>query len=230
MNTGAFDDLAQIVEVVARHGRLGARRRRVRAVGSGEPAAAASRRGRRAGRLVGDRRAQVAQRPLRLRASRSARTRRAHIASDGVCRRRTSRARSVRRRDADGLQPRVLSPRTRAPVLRRDPLARPGRASPISSSGCCDARDAASRSGLAALPGCEILNEVVLNQVLFRFDDDERDHGDPRRRVAERGRGMDERDRRGTAGPRFASRSRAGARRRRRRPHRGLASRRAARS
>ena len=28
--------------------------------------------------------------------------------------------------------------------------------------------------GLAKLPGCEILNDVVLNQVLFRFGDDER--------------------------------------------------------
>ncbi|HXH83392.1 MAG TPA: aspartate aminotransferase family protein, partial [Candidatus Tectomicrobia bacterium] len=27
--------------------------------------------------------------------------------------------------------------------------------------------------GLARLPGCELLNEVVLNQVLFRFQDDE---------------------------------------------------------
>ena len=26
---------------------------------------------------------------------------------------------------------------------------------------------------LAELPGCEILNEVVLNQVLFRFEDDD---------------------------------------------------------
>ena len=26
---------------------------------------------------------------------------------------------------------------------------------------------------MAALPGCEVLTEVVLNQVLFRFDDDE---------------------------------------------------------
>ena len=32
---------------------------------------------------------------------------------------------------------------------------------------------ARSPTALAELPGCEILNEVVLNQVLFRFEDDD---------------------------------------------------------
>lgn len=36
---------------------------------------------------------------------------------------------------------------------------------------CARARDIAA--GLAELPGCEVLNDVVLNQVLFRFEDDE---------------------------------------------------------
>jgi glutamate/tyrosine decarboxylase-like PLP-dependent enzyme len=37
---------------------------------------------------------------------------------------------------------------------------------------CCDlARRFAD--GVSALPGCELLNEVVLNQVLFRFEDDD---------------------------------------------------------
>ena len=36
---------------------------------------------------------------------------------------------------------------------------------------CARARDLAS--ALAELPGCEILNDVVLNQVLLRFEDDE---------------------------------------------------------
>jgi glutamate/tyrosine decarboxylase-like PLP-dependent enzyme len=36
---------------------------------------------------------------------------------------------------------------------------------------CARARDIAA--GLAELPGCELLNDVVLNQVLFRFEDDE---------------------------------------------------------
>jgi glutamate/tyrosine decarboxylase-like PLP-dependent enzyme len=35
------------------------------------------------------------------------------------------------------------------------------------------ARARALAAALAELPGCEILNEVVLNQVLFRFEDDE---------------------------------------------------------
>ncbi len=36
---------------------------------------------------------------------------------------------------------------------------------------CAHARTFAE--GVAALPGCELLNEVVLNQVLFRFEDDQ---------------------------------------------------------
>ena len=35
------------------------------------------------------------------------------------------------------------------------------------------ARARALAEGLSGLPGCEVLNEVVLNQVLFRFEDDE---------------------------------------------------------
>jgi glutamate/tyrosine decarboxylase-like PLP-dependent enzyme len=38
---------------------------------------------------------------------------------------------------------------------------------------CC-AHARAIAEGLAALPGCEIVNDVVLNQVLFRFEDDAR--------------------------------------------------------
>ena len=38
--------------------------------------------------------------------------------------------------------------------------------------GCC-ARAQQFATSIAALPGCEVLNEVVLNQVLFRFEDDE---------------------------------------------------------
>jgi glutamate/tyrosine decarboxylase-like PLP-dependent enzyme len=37
---------------------------------------------------------------------------------------------------------------------------------------CC-ARAEQFAAAIAALPGCEVLNEVVLNQVLFRFEDDE---------------------------------------------------------
>jgi glutamate/tyrosine decarboxylase-like PLP-dependent enzyme len=37
---------------------------------------------------------------------------------------------------------------------------------------CAHARRFAEE--ITALPGCEVLNEVVLNQVLFRFESDER--------------------------------------------------------
>jgi glutamate/tyrosine decarboxylase-like PLP-dependent enzyme len=50
-------------------------------------------------------------------------------------------------------------------------LGRRGVAEMVESS-CASARSIAD--GLAALPGCEILNDVVLNQVLLRFEDDER--------------------------------------------------------
>ncbi len=50
-------------------------------------------------------------------------------------------------------------------------LGRRGVAEMIESS--CDHADAIA-AGLAAVPGCTILNEVVLNQVLLRFESDER--------------------------------------------------------
>ena len=38
---------------------------------------------------------------------------------------------------------------------------------------CC-AHARAIAAGVAAIPGCDVLNDVVLNQVIFRFEDDER--------------------------------------------------------
>jgi glutamate/tyrosine decarboxylase-like PLP-dependent enzyme len=38
--------------------------------------------------------------------------------------------------------------------------------------GCCDLATRFAR-GVELLPGCELLNDVVINQVLFRFEDDE---------------------------------------------------------
>jgi glutamate/tyrosine decarboxylase-like PLP-dependent enzyme len=49
-------------------------------------------------------------------------------------------------------------------------LGRSGVAELVEST-CARAR--ALAAALAQLPGCEVLNEVVLNQVLFRFEDDE---------------------------------------------------------
>jgi glutamate/tyrosine decarboxylase-like PLP-dependent enzyme len=40
---------------------------------------------------------------------------------------------------------------------------------------CCD-HAARFAAGIAELPGVEVLNEVILNQVLFRFESDERTH------------------------------------------------------
>ena len=52
-------------------------------------------------------------------------------------------------------------------------LGRSGVAEIVERS-CANARRLAA--GLAALPGCEVVNEVVLNQVLIRFADDESTH------------------------------------------------------
>ncbi len=130
--------------------------------------ATSPRRRRRARRLVGDRRAQVAERPLRQRG-------RVHGAP-GVAQRRVLGARGVprlRRADArpDRLEPRALAARTRVHRLRRDPRARPRRASARSSSAAArtPARFAAGLTDL----GAELLNDVDLNQVLFRFETDE---------------------------------------------------------
>ena len=57
---------------------------------------------------------------------------------------------------------------------------------------CC-AHARAIAEGLAALPGCEIVNDVVLNQVLFRFEDDERTQA-ILAAVQQGGRGVDEPD------------------------------------
>ena len=57
---------------------------------------------------------------------------------------------------------------------------------------CC-ARARRFADAIAELPGCEVLNEVVLNQVLFRFADDATTARDARGGAGER-RGVDERD------------------------------------
>ena len=205
VNTGAFDDLEAIVELAARARRLGPRRRRVRALGRGEPAARAPRRGLRAGRLVGDRRAQVAERARTTAGSRSAPTR-------TTTRRRWSTPRpylAVSEADVDarpdGLQP-EFSRRARAvPVVGGDPRARPRRASPTLVERCC-AHARAIAEGLAALPGCEIAQRRRAQPGALPVRGRRADAGDPRRR-AERGRGVDEPDRLGRPSSRSASRS-----------------------
>ena len=79
VSTGACDPLDAIVAIAHARRRLGARRWRVRSVGGGGSGTAIAGDGHRGRRLVGDRRAQVAQRPVRLR-PRDRRRRRRRIA------------------------------------------------------------------------------------------------------------------------------------------------------
>ena len=85
VNTGACDDLRRAIPLARTARRVGARRRRLRPLGRCEPAHRPPRRRGRGRRLVGDRRAQVAQRPLRQRPG-LLRRRRAACRDDVVCR------------------------------------------------------------------------------------------------------------------------------------------------
>ena len=67
VNTGAVDPMAELIARAHAARRMGARRRRLRTLGRRSTEARAARRRRRARRLVGTRRAQVAQRPVRQR-------------------------------------------------------------------------------------------------------------------------------------------------------------------
>ena len=161
VNTGAFDPLEPIAvrcasrpapgcTSTARSGCGRPRRPRYRHLAARH----------RARRLVGHRRPQVAQRPLRLRPGDRRRPRRAPPRDERLapptCRRRAPR--QLR------LHARGLAPRPRLPALRRAALAgppRPGRADRA------QLRARARRSPRScATGGAEILNDVVLNQVL----------------------------------------------------------------
>ena len=145
----------------ARRRRVGARRRRVRAVGGGQPVPPAPGARRRAGRLVGDRRAQVAQRPVRLRDRVRPRPRGAPRRD--LRDRRVPRAGRRRPARADGLDARVLAPRPRPGGLRDAARARPRRASAeLVDRLCACAERFADRLGDA---GFEVLPQE-LNQVL----------------------------------------------------------------
>ena len=161
---------SEIVAACRAARRVVPRRRRVRALGRRRARPRAPRRRRRRRRLLGDRRAQVAQRALRLRARVRRRPGAAHR-GDGAHRRLPhdrGRARAQRRR----LGARGLAPGARVPALRGAARARPRAASPSSSSATARWRRG-SPSGSRPRPGVEILNDVVLNQVLVRFGDDD---------------------------------------------------------
>ena len=150
---------------------MAARRRRVRAVGSRLTLAPAPRPRRRARGLVGNRRAQVAERALRLR-PRVLRASGCASSRDGRPRRATSCTTPARiATSSTGTR---SSRAARAAFRSTRPFARSdARASPSSSRAVAGTRGTPPRSS-RSYPGAEVLNEVVLNQVLFRFDTDER--------------------------------------------------------
>ena len=128
VNSGAFDPIGAICDARPRGRRLGARRRRVRPVGRGQPGAAAAAGRRRAGRLLGHRRAQVAQRPVRL-GARGLRAPRGPPGRDGRPR-GVPDPRGGRRARPGRLQPGVLPAGPRLPgvrgAARAGPLRRRG--------------------------------------------------------------------------------------------------------
>ena len=130
VNTGAFDPLPEIAEAAARGGRVAPRRRRLRPLGRRQPALSPPRRGGRPRRLLGDRRAQVAQRAVRLRARLHAAPGRARR-GDGARRQLSAAERRT--------QPVRLGPRGRRGAREASPCGPPcarsdGAASPSSSS------------------------------------------------------------------------------------------------
>ena len=167
VNTGAFDPLGAIADVArTRAGAWAARRRRLRAVGGGQPARAAPRRRGRARRLVGHRRAQVAERPVRL-GHRLLRDTGAHRAA-------MARAGRLPAPAGGGARPVDWAPefsrRARGFAVYAA-LRSLGRARASRSWSTLLRTRAGSPRG-SARAGRRVLNEVVLNQVLVRFEDD----------------------------------------------------------
>ena len=149
------------------------------------------------GGLVGDRRPQVAERPVRLRAHVLRASRRAQRLDDDEGR-RTSRARGSGSATRSTGRPSPHAARARSRSTRRFAPS-VGAASPTSSTAAATSRSA-SRAGIEQLPGCTVLNDVVINQVLFRFEDDDDDAVACSRRCSEAAR-------RGWAGRRWDGRA-----------------------
>ena len=163
VNTGAFDPLEPLIAAREGRRRVGARRRRVRAVGRRGAESCASDGRHRGRRLLGDRRAQVAQRSLRLRARVRARRRRA-ARRDGD-HRRVSADGSPQRNPSDftpELSRRARGVEVWAALLS---LGRTGVAELIERN-CRQARRFAE---VLSNAGHRILNDVVFNQVLVSF-------------------------------------------------------------
>ena len=166
VNTGAFDPLEPIAAACRERGRVAARRRRVRALGRGEPGAPRARRRRRARRLVGHRRAQVAERALRLR-PRDRRRPRGAPRRDGVDRRLPRRVATSARTNYDYTP--EASRRARGFAgLRRAALARPRRARGADRRAAATTRRAFAE--LLREGGAEMLNDVVAQPGARRRD------------------------------------------------------------
>ena len=159
-------------------------------------------------RLVGDRRPQVAERPVRLR-HRDLRPSRRCTRRRWSTRPPTSPSSTARsQRDPMGYSPEFSRRARSLPVWAAIRVARATRHRRADRAELCPRPH--DRRGLAALPGCEILNDVVLNQVLLRFEDDERTSAIVAAVQHEGEAWMSPRSGRGAL--RSASRSRAGAR------------------
>ena len=169
VNTGAFDPLAEICARARAAGRLGACGRRVRPVGRRR---AGARRtwcagvGRR--RLLGDRRAQVAERALRQRPRLRARRR-------ARCARRWRSSAAYLPSWRDSASPTTTRPNCRAGRAGVEvwaALRSLGRAGLADADRAHLPPRARFAEGLRAA-GYEVLNDVVLNQVLVSFGDAE---------------------------------------------------------
>ena len=169
VNTGAFDPLEEIAALCAGAGAWLHVDGAFGLWAAASPTLASPDVGRRAGGLLGDGRAQVAQRPVRQRACvrrASRRPPRRDAAHRGVPRRGRGSPRP------DGLDARVLAAGTRVRRLRGAALTRPVGRRRAGRALVCSSPPVRGRRS-CELDGCEVLNEVVLNQVLFRFADDE---------------------------------------------------------
>ena len=205
VNTAAFDPFAEIADACAEAGAWLPRRRGLRALGLGQPRAAASPRRHRARGLVGDRCPQVAERALRLR-DRLVREPEAHRGAMSV------RAAYLVYGEAEEREQMDWNPESsrRARGFPVYAAIRSLRRSGIRAmiERCCEhARGFAEElEGL----GAEILNDVVLNQVLLRFESDAATtrSSAASRRAARHGWAA----RRGPDAKRFASPSRTGRR------------------
>ena len=166
---GAFDPLDEVCDAAAERGRVGARRRRLRPVGGRQPGAAAPR---------GRRRSAPTRGPPTPTSGSTSPTTAAWPSSPHPDAHRARRQRQRRlpaapaARDACDWTPEFSRRARGIRRLRGAALARPRRASPSWSSAAARARGASPRAS-AGRSGVEVLNDVVLNQVLVRFGDDD---------------------------------------------------------